>query len=105
MEIQKFEYLENQKSFLDEIKKIFHSFWNENKNKKYLSVFSPNAGKYGPEKTPYWETFHTVLIKTSNCEKPLGIKIDYKLTFDNHVNTFCKKTNNKLKAIAKGLKK
>ena len=27
MEIQKFEYLENEKSFLDEIINIFHSFW------------------------------------------------------------------------------
>ena len=27
MEIQKFEYLENKKSFLDDIKNIFHSFW------------------------------------------------------------------------------
>ena len=26
METQKFEYLENEKSFLDEIKNIFHSF-------------------------------------------------------------------------------
>ena len=26
-EIQKIEYLENEKSFLDEIKRIFHSFW------------------------------------------------------------------------------
>ena len=25
-EIQKFEYLDNEKSFLDEIKSIFHSF-------------------------------------------------------------------------------
>ena len=25
-EIQKFEYVENEKSFLDEIKNIFHSF-------------------------------------------------------------------------------
>ena len=25
-----------------------------------LSVFSPNAGKYGPEKTPYLDTFHAV---------------------------------------------
>ena len=25
--MQKFEYLENEKSFLDEIKNIFHSFW------------------------------------------------------------------------------
>ena len=26
-EIQKFEYFENEKSFLDDIKNIFHSFW------------------------------------------------------------------------------
>ena len=26
-----------------------------------LSIFSPNAGKYGTEKTPYLDTFHTVL--------------------------------------------
>ena len=28
----------------------------------YLSVFNPNAGKYGPEKTPYSDTFHAVLV-------------------------------------------
>ena len=27
MEIQKLEYLKNEKSFSDEIKNIFHSFW------------------------------------------------------------------------------
>ena len=26
------------------------------------SVFSPNAGKYGPEKTPYLDTFHAVHV-------------------------------------------
>ena len=26
----------------------------------YLAVFSPNVGKYGPEKTPYLDTFHAV---------------------------------------------
>ena len=25
-------------------------------------VFSPNAGKYGPEKTPYLDTFHAVVV-------------------------------------------
>ena len=30
--LQKFEYLENEKSFFDEIKNIFHSFWWKNKN-------------------------------------------------------------------------
>ena len=28
----------------------------------YLSVFSPNAGKYGPEKFPYLETFHAAWL-------------------------------------------
>ena len=26
----------------------------------FWSVFIPNAGKYGPEKTPYLDTFHVV---------------------------------------------
>ena len=29
---------------------------------KYLSVFSPNTGKYGPVKTLYLDTFHAVRI-------------------------------------------
>ena len=32
----------------------------------YLSVFSPNAGKYGPEKTPYLDTFHALCIFQRN---------------------------------------
>ena len=27
-----------------------------------ISVFSPNTGKYGLEKTPYLDTFHTVRL-------------------------------------------
>ena len=30
---------------------------------QYLSVLSPNAGKYEPEKTPHLETFHAVQTK------------------------------------------
>ena len=26
------------------------------------SIFSANAGEYGPEKTPYLDTFHEVLV-------------------------------------------
>ena len=33
------------------------------KDTEYLSVFSPNAGKYGPEKSPYLDTFHAVYCK------------------------------------------
>ena len=27
----------------------------------YFPIFSPNTGKYGPEKTPYLDTFHAVI--------------------------------------------
>ena len=40
-------------------------------------------------------------IETSNCEKLLGINIDCKLTFDAHINTLCRKANNKLRALAR----
>ena len=36
-----------------------HSDWIR-RDTPYLSVSSPNVGKYGPEKTPYLDTFHTV---------------------------------------------
>ena len=32
----------------------------------YFPVFSPNTGKYGPEITPYLDTFHAVLEITNN---------------------------------------
>ena len=35
---------------------------------EYLSVFSPNAGKYEPEKTPYLNTFHAVLTSFRKSE-------------------------------------
>ena len=44
----------------------------------YLSVFSPNEGKYGPEKTPYSDTFQAVLIK--NIESTTDAQI-----FLNHI--------------------
>ena len=36
-----------------------HSDWIP-RNTSYLSVLSRNAGKYGPEKTPYLDTYHAV---------------------------------------------
>ena len=37
----------------------------------YFPVFSPNTGKYGSEKTPYLDTFHTAASSTvlSNSEQ------------------------------------
>ena len=41
------------------------------------------------------------LIKNSNCEKLLGLKIYNKLNFDTHVKGLCKKANNKLRYLAR----
>ena len=48
MKIQKFEYLKNKKSFLDEIKSIFHSFEGLSfgkKNKKIVDTSFKSTGK------------------------------------------------------------
>ena len=42
-----------------------HSEWIR-KDISYLSVFSPNVGKQGPEKTPYLDTFHAVYSVVTN---------------------------------------
>ena len=41
------------------------------------------------------------LMKSSTCEKLLGIKIDNKLNSDTHVKSLCTKANNKLRALAR----
>ena len=38
---------------------------------KYLFIFSPNAEKYGPEKTPYFDTFDAVLFLFKTSETSL----------------------------------
>ena len=48
----------NTEFFLSRIFRYSDWIW---RNAKYLSVFSPNAGKYGPEKTSYLGSFHAVL--------------------------------------------
>ena len=42
----------------------FLAFGLNTRDTEYLSVFSPNAGKYGPEKTPYWTLFTQCEEKT-----------------------------------------
>ena len=46
----------------------------------YFSVFSPNAGKYGPEKTPSLDTFHAVKVWISVWWKLSRIEIAYFLS-------------------------
>ena len=35
----------------------------------HLSVSSPNVGKYGPENTPYLDTFHAVIVTLKTEEE------------------------------------
>ena len=49
----------------------------------FWSVFSPNTGKYGPEKTPYLDTFHAV-IHSANFDSLTFPK----LTFFNKLRGF-----------------
>ena len=44
----------------NQIRRIFpHSDWIR-RDTSHLSIFSPSAGKYEPEKSPYLDTFHAV---------------------------------------------
>ena len=42
-------------------------------------------------------------VKNSSEEKLLGVKIDSKLSFENHVSSLCKKASQKLHALARGV--
>ena len=52
---------------------------------KYLSVFSPNAGKYGPEITRYLDTFRavsnieffSVVVATLKVKTMAGVKNEF----------------------------
>ena len=41
------------------------------------------------------------LIKRSNREKLLGVKIDTKMSFDNHTKGLCRKANSRLGTLGK----
>ena len=43
----------------------------------------------------------TARIYNSKCEKLLGIKVDYKLSFDDHIGNIYKKADAKLNALAR----
>ena len=50
-------------------------------------VFSLNTGKYGPEKTPYLDTFHAVELKHVFELKDFGVILDVDLKFDEHFSS------------------
>ena len=76
---------------------------------KSLRWFSDNQMKGNTDKchlimstnnTPELKVWDS-LIRTSTCEKLLGVKTDCKLTFDNHMDNLYKKANNKLRTLAR----
>ena len=77
--------------------------------KKLLKWFSDNQMKGSADKCNLIMSTENApelqigdsLIKKSSREKLLGVIIDYKLTFDEHVTSSCKKANNKLRALAR----
>ena len=48
----------------------------------YLPVFSPNTGKYGPEITPYLNTFHTVFAVNKRIGSHWALWKTNKLIYD-----------------------
>ena len=67
----------------------------------YLSVFSPYAGKYRPEKTPYLYTFHAVtsswvitIIKIK--ASPWKQLVARSVPFQTHLNVVWKTSNSKI---------
>ena len=58
----------------------------------YFPVFSPNAGKYGPEITPYLDTFLAMAVFKNLVEtlRPGGLSIENEESFVN-VLTICRK--------------
>ena len=36
-----------------------------------VCIFSPNTGKYGPDKTPYLDTFHAVHLSHMRIQNPV----------------------------------
>ena len=82
----------------------------ENESSILLNWIRNNGLKANPDKfhlllsdtnQAYSIMVDNVDIKNSKCEKLLGIKIDNKLTFDEHVSGICSKASQKLHALAR----
>ena len=73
--------------------KWFHkNHMKANADKCHLSVTT---------KTAVSANIEEFVISNSNKEKLLGINIDTKLSFENHVSSLCKKVSQKLHALAR----
>ena len=79
------------------------------KGKEVFNWFSMNYVKANPDKSQLLLTskdeasikIEDTLIKSSSSKKFLGVLIDNKLTFNEHVSKLCKKASNKLHALVR----
>ena len=65
--------------YILQIKKHTATFDENKARAKLLRLHEkcPNTGKYGPEKTPYLDTFHAVFETCSETFKNLFIELQY----------------------------
>ena len=76
-----------------------------NDSKTLLECFCNNSLKANPDKfhliltnsdEDKYDLIHQSPIYNSNCEKLLGVKIDNKLSFEDHITDLCTKASQKL---------
>ena len=82
--------------FEDTIEKLFNWF-QCNSFKANASICHFFLSPYKPVTTKIKES----AIKSSNSEKLLGVTIDTKLSFDDHITILCRKTGQKLHALSR----
>ena len=71
--------------------------------------FMDNQMKANPDKCYFFfnsnDTVNLIvenqIIDNSKCEKLLGVKFDYKLSFNSHIDGICKKSKAEVKCIIK----
>ena len=65
---------------------LSHTAWKESEygviSGPYFPVFSPNTGKYGPEISPYLDTFHTVPVAKKETFRING---NYQMHIELHI--------------------
>ena len=69
-----------------------------------FNTLKANASKCHFFLSPFQHTSINIngsVIKSSNSEKLLGITIDSDFTFEEHINTLCRKASQKLKALSR----
>ena len=97
MEIEKFDYLENEKSFFDEIESIFHSFWRAIiwwKHKNLIKIADTSFNFFslsgiGTGRTNSMNYDHIVLskgYKPGNFESQNSLKLSFKNIWGLHLN-------------------